>query len=70
VTKRKPKMPKPVRAWAVTQFPDGKTEGLMVGWCCDSREVAREWRAQCDPCSRVIPVEIRPVRRARKVRRG
>ena len=70
MTKRKTrKLPKPVRAWAVTQFPDGKTEGLMVGWCCDTRAQAREWMVGCDPCSRVIPVEIRPVR-ARQVRRG
>ena len=66
MTKRKPKMlPKPMRAWCVLLPED---HAIWPGWCTETRRLAREWAA--DVGGKIIPVEIRPLRKRKGVRRG
>lgn len=65
-TKKKPKkLPKPVRAWAV--LPNKR---IHPHWIYMHKSSAMQSAVACDDKSNVIPVEIRPLRKRKGVRRG
>lgn len=58
---------KPILAWCALCEEDGHVYpgGIIApGWCCDTRQQAREWSKQSG--GGVIRVEIRPVTAKRK----
>lgn len=65
--KKQPK-PKPCECWCLTQF-DGT---IWPGWCCDSREQAREWKHIMPDPGEIIRVRIVPVapKKRAKAKRG